>query len=83
MNGPILPGECITTVRSIPNPINKDTTMTYFVIRFDDGGNTLTVLNKYANEDAADVAYDKYTEQFPNAYIDILSEPEYVHATTR
>jgi hypothetical protein len=57
--------------------------MTYFVIRFDDGGNTLTVLNKYANEDAADVAYDKYTEQFPNAYIDILSEPEYVHAVSR
>jgi hypothetical protein len=28
MNGPILPGECITTVRSIPNPINKDTIMT-------------------------------------------------------
>jgi hypothetical protein len=61
MNGPILPGECITTVRSIPNPI-KDSTMTYFINRqsgrynetvdeYEDKAEALKVLPKYQLND--------------------------------
>jgi hypothetical protein len=51
----------------------------YNVIRFDNGGETLTVLETTSTEDFADVRFDYWSAIFPNAYIDILTAAELAH----
>jgi hypothetical protein len=48
----------------------------YHLVRFDDGGSTLTVLATAPTEDAADSKLDVLCSQFPHAHIDILSSLE-------
>ena len=52
----------------------------YNVIRFDNGGETLTVLETTFTEYGADVRFDYWSAIFPNAYIDILTTAELAHA---
>lgn len=52
----------------------------YNVIRFDNGGETLTVLETTSTEDSADFRFDYWSTIFPNAYIDILTTAELAHA---
>ena len=51
----------------------------YNVIRFDNGGETLTILETTFTEDFADVRFDHWSAIFPNAYIDILTAAELAH----
>jgi hypothetical protein len=52
----------------------------YHLVRFDDGGETLTVLETAPTEDAADLRLDRLSELYPSAYIDILTSLELCHA---
>jgi hypothetical protein len=52
----------------------------YHLVRFDNGGETLTVLETAPNEDAADLCLDRLSELYPLAYIDILTSLELCHA---
>lgn len=52
----------------------------YHLVRFDDGGETFTVLATAPTEDAADLHLDRLSELYPSAYIDILSSLELCHA---
>jgi hypothetical protein len=52
----------------------------YNVIRFDNGGETLTVLETTSTEDSADCRLDYWSNVFPNAYLDILTSTELSHA---
>ena len=48
----------------------------YNIVRFDNGGETLTVLEIKFTEDSADFRLDYWSAIFPNAYIDILTAAE-------
>lgn len=48
----------------------------YHVVRFDDGGETLTILDSYYDEENANDYYDLVTNKHPNAYIDVLTDEE-------
>ena len=51
----------------------------YHLVRFDDGGETLTVLETAPTEDAADLHFDRLSKLYPSAYIDILTSLELCH----
>ena len=55
----------------------------YHIVRFDNGGESLTVLHSANTEDGADSRLDHFSVIFPNAYIDILTSAELKHAQTR
>lgn len=52
----------------------------YHLVRFDNGGQTLTVLETAPTEDSADASLDRLSELYPSAYIDILTSLELCHA---
>jgi hypothetical protein len=52
----------------------------YHLVRFDDNGQTLTVLETAPTEDTADVSLDRLNALYPSAYIDIMSNLELCHA---
>jgi hypothetical protein len=52
----------------------------YHLVRFDNGGETLTVLETAPTEDVADLHLDRLSELYPSAYIDILTSLELCHA---
>jgi len=52
----------------------------YHIVRFDNGGETLTVLETVPTEDKADASLDRLNALYPSAYIDIMSNLELCHA---
>jgi hypothetical protein len=52
----------------------------FHLVRFDNNGQTLTVLETAPTEDAADLHLDRLSELYPSAYIDILTSLELCHA---
>ena len=52
----------------------------YHLVRFDNGGQTLTVLETAPTEDSADASLDRLSALYPSAYIDILTSLELCHA---
>ena len=52
----------------------------FHLVRFDNGGQTLTVLETAPTEDAADVSLDRLSALYPSAFIDIMSNLELCHA---
>jgi hypothetical protein len=52
----------------------------YHLVRFDDCGQTLTVLETAPTEDSADASLDRLSALYPSAYIDIMSNLELCHA---
>ena len=52
----------------------------YHIVRFDNGGDSLTVLETATTEDSADSKLDAWNSLYPGAYIDILNNLELCHA---
>lgn len=52
----------------------------YHLVRFDNGGETLTILATAPTEDAADLHLDRLSALYPSTYIDILTSLELCHA---
>ncbi len=48
----------------------------FSIVRFDNEGEDLTILETCTFEDDADAAYDHWSERYPYSYIDVLTEDQ-------
>lgn len=52
--------------------------MTYPVVRFDNGGEDLTILDVFDTEGDADNYQDLMSSKYPNAWIEVITWDEYL-----
>jgi hypothetical protein len=52
--------------------------MKYLVVRFDDGGETLTILDLFDTEGDADNYRDLMASKYPNAWIETITWDDYL-----